>query len=156
VTFLFPSAWEISVGKQFTLTRRSILSIIILKGGGFTQLLKVHSKLFVVVEHSRGRIQGGAYAPLFWEKYWFFVQFFMVLPFTRLFSLHATPISKSWICPWQWCTILQLSRPGLWNSSSSAFALAWWNYSARSITPPRFYERFCVPLRLGANWELLA
>jgi hypothetical protein len=21
-----------------------------------------------------------------------------------------------------------------------------------SITPPRFYERFCVPLRLGANW----
>jgi hypothetical protein len=22
----------------------------------------------------------------------------------------------------------------------------------RSITPPRFYERFCVPLRLGANW----
>jgi hypothetical protein len=20
------------------------------------------------------------------------------------------------------------------------------------ITPPRFYERFCVPLRLGANW----
>jgi hypothetical protein len=33
---------------------------------------------------------------------------------------------------------------------SSAFALAWRNYSPRSITPPRFYERFCV--RLGANW----
>jgi hypothetical protein len=32
------------------------------------------------------------------------------------------------------------------------FALAWKNYSPRSITPPRFYERFCVPLRLGANW----
>jgi hypothetical protein len=40
-------------------------------------------------------------------------------------------------------------------SSSSAFALAWRNYSPRSITPPRFYERVCVPLpwlRLGANW----
>jgi hypothetical protein len=36
--------------------------------------------------------------------------------------------------------------------SSSAFALAWRNYSPRSITPPRFYEHFCVPLRLGANW----
>jgi hypothetical protein len=41
--------------------------------------------------------------------------------------------------------------------SSSAFALAWRNYSPRkeypkSITPPRFYKRFCVPLRLGANW----
>jgi hypothetical protein len=36
-----------------------------------------------------------------------------------------------------------------WNhsSSSSAFALAW-----RSITPPKFYERFCVPLWLAANW----
>jgi hypothetical protein len=22
-----------------------------------------------------------------------------------------------------------------------------------SITPPRFYERFCVPLQLGANWD---
>jgi hypothetical protein len=21
-----------------------------------------------------------------------------------------------------------------------------------SITPPRFYEHFCMPLRLGANW----
>jgi hypothetical protein len=30
--------------------------------------------------------------------------------------------------------------------------LAWRNYSQRSITPPKFYERFCVPLRLGANW----
>jgi hypothetical protein len=38
------------------------------------------------------------------------------------------------------------------SSSSSAFALAWRNYSPRSITPPRFYEHFCVPLRLGANW----
>jgi hypothetical protein len=30
------------------------------------------------------------------------------------------------------------------SSSSSAFALAWRNYSpsGRSITPPRFYERF--------------
>jgi hypothetical protein len=37
------------------------------------------------------------------------------------------------------------------SSSSSAFALAWRNYSPRSITPPRFYERFCMPLRLGAN-----
>jgi hypothetical protein len=35
-----------------------------------------------------------------------------------------------------------------------AFTLAWRNYSPRSITPPtcpRFYERFCVPLQLGAN-----
>jgi hypothetical protein len=38
------------------------------------------------------------------------------------------------------------------SSSSSAFALAWRNYSPRSITPPRFYEHYCVPLRLGANW----
>jgi hypothetical protein len=38
------------------------------------------------------------------------------------------------------------------SSSSSASALAWRNYSPRRITPPRFYERFCVPLRLGANW----
>jgi hypothetical protein len=37
-------------------------------------------------------------------------------------------------------------------SSSSAFALAWRNHSPRSITPPRFYELLCVPLRLGANW----
>jgi hypothetical protein len=38
------------------------------------------------------------------------------------------------------------------SSSSSAFALAWRNYSPRSITPPMFYEHFCVPLWLGANW----
>jgi hypothetical protein len=38
------------------------------------------------------------------------------------------------------------------SSSSSVFALAWRNCSPRSITPLRFYERFCVPLRLGANW----
>jgi hypothetical protein len=37
-------------------------------------------------------------------------------------------------------------------SSSSAFALTWRNYFPRSITPSRFYERVCVPLRLGANW----
>jgi hypothetical protein len=37
-------------------------------------------------------------------------------------------------------------------SSSSAFTLAWRNYSPWSITPPRFYEHFCVPLRLDANW----
>jgi hypothetical protein len=36
--------------------------------------------------------------------------------------------------------------------SSSAFVLAWRNYSPRSITPPRFYEHFCVPQRLGTNW----
>jgi hypothetical protein len=36
--------------------------------------------------------------------------------------------------------------------TSSAFALAWWNYSPRSITPPRFNGRFYVPLRFGANW----
>jgi hypothetical protein len=36
--------------------------------------------------------------------------------------------------------------------SSSAFAFAWRNYSPKSITHPRFYERFCMPLRLGANW----
>jgi hypothetical protein len=38
------------------------------------------------------------------------------------------------------------------SSSSSAFALAWRNYSPSSITPPKFYERFSMPLRLGANW----
>jgi hypothetical protein len=37
-------------------------------------------------------------------------------------------------------------------SSPSAFALAGRNYSPRSITPPRFNERVCVPLRLGVNW----
>jgi hypothetical protein len=40
------------------------------------------------------------------------------------------------------------------SSSSSVFALAWRNYSPRSITPPSLYERFCVPLWLGANWGL--
>jgi hypothetical protein len=44
------------------------------------------------------------------------------------------------------------SFSGVGSSSSSAFALAWRNYSPRSITPPWFYERFCVPLRLGINW----
>jgi hypothetical protein len=32
------------------------------------------------------------------------------------------------------------------------FALAWRNYSPRSITPPKVLWAFCVPLRLGANW----
>jgi hypothetical protein len=48
----------------------------------------------------------------------------------------------------QYCNLGYYVTP----SSSSAFALAWRNYSPRSITPPRFNERFCVPLRLGANW----
>jgi hypothetical protein len=59
-------------------------------------------------------------------------------------------------CVFQWghsnSTIAQFGAflpPSL--CTSSAFALAWRNYSPRSITP-RFCERFCVPLRLGANW----
>jgi hypothetical protein len=46
----------------------------------------------------------------------------------------------------------QLIEAACWGATgpSSAFALAWRNYSPRSITP-RFYECFCVPLQLGAN-----